>query len=261
MSEVCKFIGDRKTEHKANKLIDSTNKVEQPNKKRRVATEDDRDKIDPVERLLSLNKVDGDILNQEELPQEEAPPSNNEKSNVRKQVSLNFTGIYNETLKSYYSKLRKSPMEFYSDNSTFSMLNKQPEINNNDNPPKEAPAPQVLEDAPFFKNVNFNFNSSSHPQTFEDFFAYDDLTDSDGSDGSDGSAGDKTPETPPSIHIFTDPKMCFRYRQNDNLNLSLNPLSSEPLDIGKFLNRHSLLSGKASEMVSSGNFLIHDFFL
>ena len=256
MSEVCKFIGDRKTEHKASELKDSTNKVEQPNKKRRVAIEDDRDKIDPVEKLLSLNKVDGEILNQEELPQEEAPPSNNDKSNVRKQVSLNFTGIYNETLKSYYSKLRKSPMEFYSDNSTFSMLNKQPENNSNNNTPKEeTPAPQVLEAAPFFKNVNFNSNSSSRPQTFEDFFAYDDLTDS------DGSEDDKAPETPPSIHISTGPKMCFRYRQNDNLNLSLSPLSSEPLDIGKFLNRHSLLSGKASEMVSSGNFLIHDFFL
>ncbi|KAK6460209.1 hypothetical protein DFJ63DRAFT_315503 [Scheffersomyces coipomensis] len=90
-------------------------------------------------------------------------------------------------------------------------------------------------------------------------------------------------ESPLSTPTLNDNKMSFHWRQNhNNLNLALNDFSKsvnhnhhhldqpqqsqfmmdqQNEDIYKILNKHSILTGKASEMISSGNFLINDFFI
>lgn len=64
--------------------------------------------------------------------------------------------------------------------------------------------------------------------------------------------------TPKSSPLLTNSKMCFHYRQHDYLNLS--NLKPQPSNL-RILNENSILSGKASETIGSGNFLINDFFL
>lgn len=218
-----------------------TNSLE-PNKRRKIV-EEDADKIDPVEKLLSLTNLNNDILNLDE-----PSPMNylNPSSNNTEQISLNFTKILNDNLRRCYSRLNQNPLEVYNNNSTFALLNKQ------HTPETDTDTTSKRHDAPFFKNVNFNPNSKSY--TFDEYLEYDELTDTDESDE------DKSPTTPIALPAPLNNKMSFHYRHNDNLNLSLNP-GNEPQDIGKILNKNCIISGKASEMVSTGNFLINDFFL
>lgn len=215
-------------------------------KRRKLNVDDDTDKIDPVEKLLSLTNLNNDILNVDEP----SPVNymNIASSNSTEQISLNFTKILNDNLRAYYSRVNKNPLEAYSDNSTFGLLNKQPAAEAD---PEIAPKNC---DVPFFKKVNFNSTSKSY--TFDEYLAYDDLSDTDESDE------DKSPITPISLPQPLNGKMSFHYRHNDNLNLSLNQHPcSEPQDLCKILNNNCIISGKASEMVGTGNFMINDFFL
>ncbi|KAK6197373.1 uncharacterized protein RJT21DRAFT_116309 [Scheffersomyces amazonensis] len=95
-------------------------------------------------------------------------------------------------------------------------------------------------------------------------------------------------ESPLSTPTLTSNKMSFHWRQNhNNLNLALNDFSKngqsannaravnslstnqqqflmmdqQNEDIFKILNKHSVFTGKASEMISTSNFLINDFFI
>lgn len=231
---------------KVKPIRQTTNSLEHPAKKRKLNVEEDADKIDPVEKLLSLTNLNNDILNVDEP----SPVNymNIASNNSTEQISLNFTKILNDNLRAYYSRLNKNPLEVYNDNSTFGLLNKQPTAEVD-----QETAPKHL-DVPFFKKVNFNSNSKSY--TFDEYLSYDDLTDTDESDE------DKSPITPISLPPPLNGKMSFHYRHNDNLNLSLNQHpESEPQDICKILNKNCLISGKASEMVGTGNFMINDFFL
>ncbi|KAK6457087.1 uncharacterized protein RJT20DRAFT_127223 [Scheffersomyces xylosifermentans] len=131
-------------------------------KKRRVVVEEvNSDKIDPVEKLLSLTNLNNDILNElvndnslnisntnqqdasdnidedvdedeyEDDDIDEDDEDNDQPSSKKNQLtSLNFTKILQDNIRSYYSKFRKSPIEIYNDNSSFALLNKN-EANNN----------------------------------------------------------------------------------------------------------------------------------
>lgn len=225
-----------------------TNTTERKAKRRKIEQEEDPDKIDPVKKLLSLTSLDNDILNTEE-PQLVNYVSNGSGSSTE-QISLNFTKILNDNIRKYYSRCNMNPLELYSVNSSFATLNKKPlaETNRNETNNKQ-------DEAPFFKNVNFG--STPRALTFEDYLSYDELTDS------SESEEDKSPSTPVSSYTsLNNGKMSFHYRHNDNLNLSLDKAhNDESPDMLNILNTNSILSGKASEMVSTGNFLINDFFL
>lgn len=247
----------------ANKIL-GVNDIEPQTKKRKLnikTEEDNSDKIDPVERLLSLPYVNNDILlNLEE--DYESNMSSNLASNPNELnahlISLNFTKILNDNLTRYYSNFSKSPLEIYNDHSSFAILNKS------QSSPNIAPTPSsqpTINEVPFFKNVNFNPKSKS-AYAFDDYLSYEEGEDSPNEceESSDESSNPKTP-------IINSPeidnkKMSFHYRHNDNLNLSLNNTQNNSHhDIFKIMKKRSILNGKASEMIGTGNFLINDFFL
>ncbi|CUM65921.1 uncharacterized protein PRCAT00003574001 [Priceomyces carsonii] len=225
------------------------------------------DRIDPVEKLLSLNNPNTEILMNfdEEVgfdSQREIPTGAQSDGHL---ISLNFTKVLNDNLRSYYSNFRRSPIEVYNDNSSFSVLNHRLPVDQEkleDRGKQYKTKDQCLQtpEVPFFKNVNFNPKQLSY--TLDQYFSYDELT-SDNEEAGKESSESPDPKTPTSLtsNDFA-PKMSFHYRHNNNLNLSLNKAANEqPLDVFKILNQRSVLSGRASEMISTGNFLINDFFL
>ncbi|ABN67125.2 predicted protein [Scheffersomyces stipitis CBS 6054] len=223
-----------------------------PIKRRRIVDEEDNsDKIDPVEKLLSLPNLNNDILDEDEEDEEE-----DEDETRNELVPPNFTKILHDNIRSYYSNFRKSPIEIYNDNSSFAFLNK-----------KEEPDQRChCYNVPFFRNVNFS-GSSRSDYTIDDYFSYDELTDNDTEESL--SPTDKpgvkevSPATSTSSVYFPDSfnnKMSFHYRHNHS-NLNLSDGFDSGADIFKYLNKRSVLSGKASEMVGTGKFLINDFFL
>lgn len=212
------------------------------------------DKIDPVERLLSQTQ-DHDILynlDESDSIAYAAQPSSafqQHQPSAYPNLSLNFTKIINENLRSYYSNFRKTPIEIHNDNSSFSILNKKPQ--------QQAECQSYkMPEVPFFRNVNFNPKPSFG--TIDDYLFYED-------EDEISSPTDSEHEELPSGPLVVLPptgKMSFHYRQNDNLNLSLSDCKTEePQDIFKILNKRSVLTGKASEMIGASNFLINDFFL
>lgn len=231
-------------------------------KRRKVDVKNDAsDKLDPVEKLLSFADLHNDILHSldqetHDEPEEcdDLPPSS---TPTPSNISVNFTNMLQENLRHYYSNCKRGPLEVYNANSSFAILNK-PLIK--EQPPLPAPA---RHEVPFFKNVNFNPNAkSSSAYTFDEYLAYDD---DEPESTSESDSDNLSPETPTSAHpspIPTKLKMCFHYRQfNNNLNLSSHPSQAPQEDIHQFLNKRSIISGRASEMVSTGNFMINDFFL
>ncbi|ODV81450.1 uncharacterized protein CANTADRAFT_24393 [Suhomyces tanzawaensis NRRL Y-17324] len=251
-----------------------------PSKRRRIQAPEEvnSDKIDPVEKLLSLTNVNNDILN---LDEEETNASvNNEQLQSSNPISftelksLNFTKILNDNIRSYYANFRKTPLEVYNDHSSFALLNSSSRKPTNHDIVPNPPSPSTPTfthnpNVPFFKNVNFNSNSKSNGEsyTFDDYFSY-----------GEEEKVPSVPAAPSTSDGFSkvNNKMRFHYRQNhNNLNLSdFTSCSSSALnassysvadgdshDIFKILNKRSILSGKASEMVSTGTFLINDFFL
>ncbi|KAK7676049.1 hypothetical protein QCA50_020995 [Cerrena zonata] len=203
------------------------NQIESPAlKKRRLNDEDDHDKIDPVEKLLSLTTFNNDILldidqeQQQQQEEEDGEESDSEDSEYESEeessnISLNFSKILNENIRNYYSNLKRCPIEIYNDNSSFALLNKQQQ-------PQEQPKqPPQQQEVPFFKNVNFNPKPQS-AYTFDEYLSYD----------------DDEPTTPSTPTVLPNNKMSFHYRHHDNLNLSTtNHSTNEPQDIFKILNK------------------------
>lgn len=237
------------------------------------------DKIDPVEKLLSLTNTNNDILldleqyedyYESDLESQDASAGlrlARGTASSRNSISLNFTKILNDNLRSYYSTFNRCPIEIYNANSSFAILNRKHET---------APVPQQSPSAqsavPFFRNVNFNPKRPS-AYTFDEYLAYDDdevAPDDANTTSTESETEEHADEGPKgAIHIekplptLAHSKMSFHYRHNDNLNLSVNGTkgAADPQDVLKFLNKRSVLNGRASEMVSTGSFLINDFFL
>lgn len=209
------------------------------NTKRRKIIDQDSDKIDPVEKLLSLTNLNNDIL----LMKDDTEFRMDSWNKSQEIIPVNFTKILNDNIRSYYQGRRNYD---YGEFTSLGCTDSKPVNNSPYNSESIQDSPSNIS-APFFKTVNFNPTPSPN---FEDYFSYED-----------------TDEEP----ITTQPvpnKMRFHYRQkHPNLNLSLNfttppsETSEDSSDVFKFLNKRSVLTGKASEMVSTGNFLINDFFL
>ncbi|KAG7662551.1 uncharacterized protein J8A68_003925 [[Candida] subhashii] len=242
------------------------------NKKRKItreteAQEEQSDKIDPVEKLLSLTSTNNDFLSDLESSSEE---EEEEEEYIREIASVNFTKILQDNIRNYYS--RKLRMNQYDD--TFALLNKNTQqsetsqLNSTSEP--SSPKPSTRDEVPFFKNVNFG---KSREYTIDDFFAYNDEEEEQEPKSPTEEISSPTTSSP-TLYI---PKINqrFNYRQN-HLNLAsdyqanspnnhsqmatgMSPSSSQ--DIFKILNKRCILTGRASEMVSTGNFLINDFFL
>lgn len=230
-------------------------------KRRKMDHPDASDKLDPVEKLLSFAELHHDILHA--LDQEQAvsddecddmPPSS---TPTPSNISVNFTNMLQENLRHYYSNCKRGPLEVYNANSLFAVLN-QPRIQ--EKPPAAAPP---RHEVPFFKNVNFNPNPNPSAYTFDEYLAYDDDEPESTSESENDQPLPVTPEAAHPLPLPTNLKMCFHYRQfNNNLNLSSQtPSHDAQQDIMQILNKRSIISGRASEMVSTGNFLINDFFL
>lgn len=257
---------------------------EAPLKKRKLTetpcTAPASDKIDPVEKLLSLTNTNNDILldlegyeddYEGDLESQDASKDarlSRGVQNSKNSISLNFTKILNDNLRSYYSNFKRCPIEIYNDNSSFSILNRKKE-----EPVSHQQAAASNQAVPFFRNVNFNPKNPS-AYTFDQYLEYDEDDDAAEDDVNTTSTESETEEhvdegPKGAIHIekplptLAHNKMSFHYRHNDNLNLSVNGAksNSDPQDVFKILNKRSILNGRASEMVSTGNFLINDFFL
>lgn len=208
------------------------------------------DKMDPVEKLLSMTHVNNDILLQmEDTEALLASPSPAVSTLPHHSLSHNFTKIINDNIRKYYQTFRKLPMEIHNDHSSFSVLTRP-------QPAPSAPvAPVASAQIPFFKNVNFN-RSPSAGHCINDYIYCDDdevsSTDSEHEDfGADSPL--QSPVAPPG-------KMSFHYRQHDKLNLSLTPDAKGPEDVSQFLNLRSVMSGRASEMIGTSTFMINEFF-
>lgn len=254
-----------------NKVRKLTYNSELINKKRKL---DDEDRIDPIEKLLSLNNDYEDINNylqdqeitvkkeeedSDDYDSEEDEDEEYERKNSKHEVSLNFTKIFNDNL----VRMQQSN-NFINNFSSFGMLG-----NSNFDFSYPAPSSQqqqssssntqstVQNQTPFFKLVNFNPKPKS-ANVFDELINFDDEVDPKDplpvSDSEEEEA--KTPiNTSP---LLNNSKMCFTYRQYDNLNLSnLKPQESTL----KILNENSILSGKLNETIGSGKFMINDFFL
>lgn len=252
-----------------------------------VIMSEDSNKIDPVEKLLSLTNINTDFLTSlEEVHHEEE-----EQGKSNELMPLNFTKILNDSIRRYYANAKRNNMAIYNEN--FALLNSRerslahdlvdtPELSFTHSPP-----------APFFKNVNFNSVAKSSSTSLDEYFSYDEdesplenkheqpaqeevssplsVEEDEEDPKSNVPAKIVTPKldeqpqqaSPVSLSITFGNKMSFRYRQNhNNLNLSLHCNTHDNThDLFKILNKHSILTGKASEMVSNGGFLINDFFL
>lgn len=212
------------------------------------------DKIDPVEKLLSLTCASNDILHMDDSDAEPSSPlaSSTSTASAYPSLTLNFTKAINDNLRSYYLRLCRSPMEIHNDHSSFSVLNHKPLVE--ERPCALSSASQV----PFFKNVNFSSSPSFH--RLDDYIYCDD----DDEPSSTDSEHEEMPasDDPILLPLPSTGKMSFRYRQNDKLNLSLSDShpDQEPEDIYKFLNKRSVISGRASEMIGTSPFMIKDFF-
>jgi len=216
------------------------------------------DKIDPVEKLLSMSSTN-DILYMDSDSSAESPLTSLDEpatSSAYPSLSLNFTKAINDDLRLYYLRLRKSPMEIHNDHSSFSVLNSKPPVEE----PKVCSSASQASSVPFFKNVNFSSTPSF--QKLDDYiFCSDDeddeplSTDSEHEDLPSSTASHRLP-------VEESGKMSFHYRQNSNMNLSLSDVQTEqdPQDIFKFLTHRSVLSGRASEMIGTSTFMIKDFF-
>lgn len=244
--------------------------IELPSKKRKIDltsttnTSADSDTLDPVEKLLSFANRNDDFLNTEENQHEDY----NEPLPKNQKIAKSTNIILDDNLKLYYAQQRQKNND--NNNSSFSILNKSTSSSssssyshshshshshNNFNSKSSA--------VPFFRTVNFNPKPSSSAYTFDEYLSYDEEEDDEESQ-SDSSSSPITPTMKFNVLAEKPTKatpMSFHYRHNDNLNLSLHNSHSEPLDVFKALNKRSILNGKASEMVSTGNLLIHDFFL
>ncbi|KAL6451242.1 hypothetical protein SBY92_002581 [Candida maltosa Xu316] len=257
------------------------------------------DKIDPVEKLLSLTNINQDFLSDltknipsnisssnstsclnigyeeddegEEFEEEIEEEEEEEEDEFVEIANVNFTKIIQDNIRQFYVNRRLQNQ--YHD--TFSLLNQsskpiqqtQPSTNNTTPSTTTSNNPDV----PFFKSVNFG--NKPREYTIDDYFSYSEATEEE--------QQTKEPETSETdVSPITTPKSNFQslyipkinsnnhyhyHYNNDNsrdllLRNTINNNNDEQ-DLSKILNKNSLINGKASEMVSSGNFMINDFFL
>ncbi|CAH2354948.1 hypothetical protein CLIB1423_20S00540 [[Candida] railenensis] len=239
--------------------------------------------MDPVEKLLAFaNRTEDDFLNMQSSEEQEQQEHDEGVETTTPQ--FNIKRMMDDNLKLYYSQLRSPKTD--TDNSFASLNipenhggeNSYPNSNNvkssssNSSNANTTPVSAV----PFFRTVNFNPKPAS-TYTFDEYLSYDEeecespLSNPDSSidsplnsssDSEDSPIMAKTKLSSPFSNFNFNKKMSFHYRRNDNLNLSLNQSSQpESMDVFKALNKRCILNGKASEMVSTGNLLINDFFL
>ncbi|EGV61948.1 hypothetical protein CANTEDRAFT_115404 [Yamadazyma tenuis ATCC 10573] len=237
----------------------------------------DTDKIDPIERLLSLNnrydcdlntylqqeqeRVDEDSDDYDDSDESESDEysSMSRRTSEINEVSLNFSKIVNDNL------LRYEPFNFINQNSSFAMLN-------NHSVAQNVSTSVSKSEVPFFRSVNFNPQPKQN--VIDELLNLDDeieqpvgpkdpiQTNTTGDiNATTTSVSDSEEEeltTPKNSPLMTNSKMCFNYRQHDHLNLS--NFKPQPSDL-KILNENSIFSGKLNETIGSGRFLINDFFL
>lgn len=211
----------------------------------------DNDRIDPIEKLLSLNNYDHDLNSYLQQDVEESENDDDNEEERRPSVSLNFTKIFNDNL------LRHEPYNFINQNSTFALLN-HPNVS-------EPTNSQVAKsEVPFFRLVNFNPKPKQN--VIDELLILDDDNDAvdpleyknPSTNLTSSDSEDEEIATPKNSPLMTKSKMCFNYRQNDNLNLSnFKPQETEL----RILNENSIISGKLNETIGSGRFLMNDFFL
>jgi hypothetical protein len=207
--------------------------------------------------------------------------------------NVNFTQIIQENIRQFYVKRRLENQ--YKD--TFSLLNNKDQEEEEAVPTKSQQTQQSQQpiskpiEVPFFKNVNFGNKPKEY--AIEDYFSYNDEEEEDQgsllesssrnslsvsseeeySDSSDES--DVSPITTPksetqSLYI---PKINHHHHYyhcglgmvngagQQYYQQRMDNVMNQEEDLSKILNKNSLINGKASEMVSTGNFMINDFFL
>lgn len=229
------------------------------------------DTIDPVKKLLCLTSQNSDILlsmNEADVTQGYSSTSSYSSicsdnlasplsetpsitySAAQHNISYNFSKVYNDNLRSYYSLFKKSQMEIHNDHSLFAVLNKKPRVT----PPPSRP--KRSRPVPFFKNVNFN-PTSNFGSKLEDYIDYKDS----GEEGSSDIDDEKSTIISSPLTPLTS-NMSFHYRQNDGLNLSLTDVKSTHglYDSLQFFNPRSIISGQASETIGAAKFMINEFF-
>ncbi|CAI5760059.1 unnamed protein product [Candida verbasci] len=222
----------------------STNlKTEEPSqKKRKLSIEEEEklisfDKIDPVEKLLSLTNINYDFLSDLESETEVEEIYEEEPIQI---ASVNFTQILQDNIRQYY--LKKLQNSQYKD--SFALLNRKEE----EVITKEAAKLPTTSEVPFFKNVNFSNNKKEY--SIEDYFSYGE------DEEKETEATTSEPESPISSPIASStslyiPKINNRYTNS----------GYKYQDVSRILNKNCIITGKASEMVSTGNFMINDFYL
>jgi hypothetical protein len=198
---------------------------------KKVKLEDDR--IDPVEKLLSMNSCNTSILDDNLI--ENSDDDYEESDLPESPLSINFNQLLYENIQTYLSNRSKS-------NST----NCFQDLNSSATTPITKQTKSTFT-APFFKNVNFMNNTR---QCLNDYFEYDNASD---------NSDDESPDSPLKSPSFQVPKISFHYRHKDTFNLIDDSYSADASVRG--LKSGSIVSGKASEMMGSGGFLINDFFL
>ncbi|EER31016.1 predicted protein [Candida tropicalis MYA-3404] len=315
---------------------------ESPKKKRKISRIEEEesqktDKIDPVEKLLSLSNInqdflsdfefnthhhkssncsldgcdnDGDISEQEsQLSYDENDDEYYEEDYPVEIENVNFTKIIQDNIRQFYVKRRLQGQ--YKD--TFSLLNKSKDdeftptyqsSTQHQTVQQQQQSNNKSNEVPFFKSVNFGNKPKEY--TIDDYFSYGDEDDEDDKDeqesgslsesssrnslsvsseeeysDSDESDGNGvSPITTPKTEIKSlyipkiNPHHYYYYHGGRFNNSNQSPLFQHQSslnnsngnneleqDLSKILNKNSLINGKASEMVSSGNFLINDFFL
>lgn len=242
--------------------------------------------MDPVEKLLAFaNRTEDDFLNMQSSEEQEQKEHDEGRERETTTPQSNIKIMMDDNLKLYYSQLRQPKAD--TDNS-FAILNipekharesLYPSHSNNVKNSSSSSSNSnttPVSAVPFFRTVNFNPKPAS-TYTFDEYLSYDEeecesplsnpdssidspLTSS--SDSEDSPIMAKSKLSSPFSNFNFNKKMSFHYRRNDNLNLSLNQSSQpESMDVFKALNKRCILNGKASEMVSTGNLLINDFFL
>ncbi|RLV89945.1 hypothetical protein JA1_004918 [Spathaspora sp. JA1] len=222
--------------------------------------EEPTDKIDPVEKLLSLTNMNNDFLVELESSSSEEEQEDEDEEQHNEIASVNFTKILQDNIRNYYS--RKLRMNQYKD--SFALLNSQSESTTNNSIAEPiSPINNTNNSVPFFKNVNFG---SSKEYTIDDYFSYDEDESTESSSPIASTTSTPTTSTPTLYIPKINPR--FNYRQtfssSEYNGISSSPMTASPShsqDIVNILNKRCILTGKASEVVSTGNFLINDFFL
>lgn len=205
--------------------------------------------------------------------------------------SVNFTKIIQDNIRQYYVKRRLENQ--YKD--SFALLNKQ--NHNQDDEEEENPLLSSASptsnrsifkqcEVPFFKSVNFGNKPKEY--TIEDYFQYDNAEEEEEEEkkeeekedesksvttSEDNESNGVSPITTPksTMQSLYIPKINNNYRRlpmniinhnnittnSCNNNNNLNNLQ----DLSKILNKNSIITGNASEMISAGNFMLTDFYL